>query len=225
MSHKMPWMDRWVLGLDEAGRGAALGPIVVAGVVLDPAQTEDLTRLGVRDSKLIRGGGARARRRRRELAGHIERVAERFEVRRLEAATVDRRYVEGGNLNVLERCAAVKILRKVGPVGRIVLDGHTLFKPLRDQYPNLEAVDHGESHHVAVAAASVIAKDCRDARLDAILDSITKRYLPDYGEVKGGGYGNVYTERFLRAYHDRTGELPPETRLSWNWKVIRELRD
>ena len=98
-------------------------------------------------------------------------------------------------------------------------------RSLRSQYSNLEAVDHGESHHVAVAAASVIAKDCRDARLDSILDSITKCHLPNYGEVKGGGYGNVYTERFLRAYHDRTGKLPPETRLRWNWKVIRELRD
>ena len=74
---------------------------------------------------------------------------------------------------------------------------------------------------MAVAAASVIAKDRRDAELARIM----KRYLPDYGEVKGGGYGNVYTERFLRAYHERTGELPPETRLTWHWKVIRELRD
>ena len=225
MSHKMPWMDHWVLGLDEAGRGAALGPMVIAGVVLDPAKVGCLTQLGVRDSKLIRGGRARARRRRRELACHIKRVAERVVVRRLDAATVDRRYVEGGNLNVLERRAASEILSEVGNVGRIVADGHTLFKRLCDQYSNLEAVDHGESHHVAVAAASVIAKDCRDARLDSILDSITKCHLPDYGEVKGGGYGNVYTERFLRAYHERTGELPPETRLSWNWKVIRELRD
>ena len=95
MSHKMPWMDHWVLGLDEAGRGAALGPMVIAGVVLDPAQVECLTRLGVRDSKLISGGRARARRRRRELAGHIVRLAERIEVRVLDAATVDHRYAEG----------------------------------------------------------------------------------------------------------------------------------
>ena len=220
----MPWMDHWVLGLDEAGRGAALGPIVIAGVVLDRPQEEELNRLGVCDSKRFRGGGARARRRRRELASHIKRVAERIVSHRLEAATVDQRYAEDGNLDVLERRAAAKILREVGPVHRRVLDGHALFKPLRSQYPGLEAVDRGESHHIAVAAASLIAKDCRDARLDSIFDS-TKRDLPDYGEVKGGGYGNPYTERFLRAYHDRTGELPPETRLSWNWKVIRELRD
>ena len=50
-----------------------------------------------------------------------------------------------------------------------------------------------------------------------------KRYTPDYGELKGGGYGGKETERFLRAYFCRNGKLPPETRLSSKWKVIREL--
>ncbi len=210
--------DRWVLGLDEAGRGAALGPMVVAGVALDPLKAGALTRLGVRDSKQF-GAGDAARTHRRALTSHIERLAECIVVRVLDAAEVDR-YAEAGDLNVLERRAADEILREAGPVRRVVADGRRLFEALRQRYPHLEAIDDGESHHVAVAAASVIAKD----RRDALLETIMENYVAEYGEVKGGGYVNAATARFLRSYHDRTGTLPAETRLSWNWDVIRELR-
>lgn len=207
-----------MLGLDEAGRGAALGPMVLAGVVLDPLKAGALTRLGVRDSKQF-GAGEAARTHRRALTAHIERLAEGIVVRVLEAGEVDR-YAEAGDLNVLERRAADEILREAGPVGRVVADGRRLFEALRERYPHLEAVDDGESHHVAVAAASVIAKDRRDALLEVLME----RYVPEYGAVKGGGYVNAATARFLRSYHRRTGKLPPETRLSWNWDLIRELR-
>ena len=207
-----------MLGLDEAGRGAAFGPMVVAGVALDPLKAGALTRLGVRDSKQF-GAGDAARTHRRALTSHIERLAERIVVRVLDAAEVDR-YAEAGDLNVLERRAADEILREAGPVHRVVADGERLFQALRHRYPHLEAVDDGESHHVAVAAASVIGKD----RRDALLETLMEPYVPEYGDVKGGGYVNAATERFLRAYHERTGKLPPETRRSWNWDVIRELR-
>lgn len=210
--------DRWVLGLDEAGRGAALGPLVVAGVALDPLKAGALTRLGVRDSKRF-GAGDAARTHRKALAWHIERLAECIVVRVLDAGEVDR-YAEVGDLNVLERRAADEILGEAGTVHRVVADGRRLFEALQPRYPHLEAVDDGESQHVAVAAASVIAKDHRDA----LLDSLMEPYEAEYGEVQGGGYVNAATERFLRAYHGRTGRLPAETRLSWSWDVIRELR-
>ena len=192
--------------------------MVVAGVVLDPLRAGALTRLGVRDSKQF-GAGDAARTHRRALTSHIERLAEEIVVRVLDAAEVDR-YAAAGDLNVLERRAADELVREAGAVRRVVADGRRLFESLRPRYPHLEAVDDGESHHVAVAAASVIAKD----RRDDVFESIMERYLSEYGEVRGGGYVNAATERFLRAYHDRTGELPPETRLSWSWEVIRELR-
>ena len=210
--------ERRVLGLDEAGRGAALGPMVVAGVALDPLKAGALTRLGVRDSKQF-GAGEAARTHRRALTSHIERLAEVIVIRVLDAGEVDR-YAEAGDLNVLERRAADEILAEAGPVRRVVADGRRLFEALRQRYAHLEAVDDGESHHVAVAAASVIAKD----RRDTLLETLMAPYGPEYGEVRGGGYVNAATERFLRAHHGRTGKLPPETRLSWNWDVIRELR-
>ncbi len=214
--------SRIVLGIDEAGRGAVLGPLVVAGVALDFRKAGALTRLGVRDSKGF-GAGARARTRRRALAEPIERIAERIAVRVFSAAEVDR-YTEAGDLNVLERRAAAEIIEEIsggiGPIRRVVADGRRLFELLRLHWPRLEAVDGGESRHAAVAAASVVAKDRRDTLFSEIAD----RYRPDFGEMQGGGYTNAATGDFLRRYHARTGELPPETRRSWNWEVLRELR-
>ena len=210
--------NRFVLGIDEAGRGAAIGPLVVAGVALDPLKAGALTRLGVRDSKWF-GAGPAARTHRRALAEHIRRLSESIVLRVFDAAEVDR-YTEAGDLNVLERRAAAEILEETGPVHRVVADGRRLFESLGARYPHLEAVDDGESHHVAVAAASVMAKDRRDDLFQQIADA----HAAAYGELRGGGYVNAATEDFLRRYHRETGTLPPDTRRSWSWEVIRELR-
>lgn len=209
--------NRSVLGIDEAGRGAALGPLVVAGVVLDPLKAGALTRLGVRDSKRF-GAGSAAEAHRRALTAHIERLAERIVFRVFDAAEVDR-YADAGDLNVLERRAADEILGETGPVHRVVADGRLLFGPLRPLHPQLEAVDDAESRHVAVAAASVVAKDQRDR----LFRAVAHNYAAEYGDLRGGGYVNAATEDFLRRYHARTGRLPPETRKSWSSRVIREL--
>ena len=68
-----------VLGIDEAGRGPVLGPMVVAGVVLKPQAASALTRRGVTDSKDF-GAGVKARERRSELAEHVFRLAEDVQV-------------------------------------------------------------------------------------------------------------------------------------------------
>ncbi|MGA7861738.1 MAG: ribonuclease HII, partial [Thermoplasmata archaeon] len=42
-----------VLGIDEAGRGSVLGPLVVGGFLTEQGRLEELAALGVRDSKLL----------------------------------------------------------------------------------------------------------------------------------------------------------------------------
>lgn len=207
-----------MLGLDEAGRGAAIGPLVVAGVALDVRKAGALTRRGVRDSKCY-GAGKRARGRRRELAGHVRRLAAGVAVRIAHAGEVDH-HVEGGLLNALERRMAGEILEELGAVDRIVADGERIFGPLANRFPGLEAVNDGESVHVAVAAASVVAKDVRD--------ELFARLAAAWGEgeeaLAGGGYVNAKTAALLRRWFRRTGSLPPETRRSWDWRVLRDLR-
>lgn len=210
-------MRPMILGIDEAGRGPVLGPLVVAGVVLRPQRASALTRRGVADSKAF-GAGTDARQRRAELAGHVRRLAEDIRIEIFHHEEVDR-YASQGRLNELERRAAQTIIEAMPRVKRIVADGERLFGSLRQRFPHLEAHDGGESVHVAVASASIIAKDQRDR----LFEEIAGRYRDEFGEIRGGGYINAATADFFRRFHERYGKLPPETRRSWGWKLLIEL--
>ena len=69
------------------------------------------------------------------------------------------------------------------------------------------------------AQASVIAKVLRDQRWA----EIRGRYSDEFGEIIGGGYVNDGTRRFLRAYAERYGALPPEARRSWPHSYVHDL--
>jgi len=205
------------LGIDEAGRGPVLGPLVVAAVVLQPARAGALTRRGVCDSKQF-GAGPEARARRSQLAAEVCRLADWVDVEVHDHLEVDR-YTSEGRLNELERQAARRLVARAPHVTRIVADGVQVFGPLRHELPQLRAFDDGESVHVAVAAASIVAKDCRDR----LFEEIAARYRAEFGELRGGGYVNAATADFLRRHQQRYGCLPPETRRSWEWAVLLEL--
>jgi ribonuclease HII len=207
-----------VLGIDEAGRGPVLGPLVVAAVALRQTRAAALTRQGVCDSKHF-GAGPEACAQRAALAERVRRLADYVGLEVFHHGEIDR-YVSQGRLNELERRAARQLIAAAGvPVRRIVADGLHVFGPLRREYPTLEVFDDGESAHVAVAAASIVAKDWRD-RLFA---EIAARYQEEFGELRGGGYVNAATVDFLRRYHARYGCFPIETRRTWACKVLLEL--
>jgi hypothetical protein len=54
-------------------------------------------------------------------------------------------------------------------------------------------------------------------RRDELFHVIVRRYEHEFGPIGGGGYENAATHKFLRAYVERYGRLPPEARRSWNW--------
>jgi len=200
-----------VLGIDEAGRGPALGPLVLAAVALEPAQSRRLSRAGVVDSKAY-GAGDKARRKRLALARLVHEVATFVGYEICDVAEVDAWVVRGG-LNDLERERASRLIERAPPAKRIVADGKRLFAALGAAHPQLEARDKGESVHVSVAAASLCAK----VRRDALVDCIAARYESSYGELRGGGYVNAGTRAFTQAYVADWGALPPEARHSWPW--------
>jgi ribonuclease HII len=209
--------DVATLGIDEAGRGPVLGPMVMAGVCLRTRAAATLSRAGVQDSKAF-GVGPDAHARRSELAAKVKSLAESVIVRVVTVETIDRR-VRLHELNVLEREQAADIIRESAPAKKIICDGARMFTQLTAVFPHLEARDRAEEHHVAVAAASVVAKALRDE----LFHAIRARYEPDFGPIAGGGYENAPTHRFLRAYVERHGRLPPEARRSWSWTACDYL--
>ena len=125
--------------------------------------------------------------------------------------------VRRGELNLLERELAATLLRgaPLKPSDTIVCDGARLFAPLAEQFSNLQAMDKAESKSTSVAAASILAKDLRDAAFE----EIAQRYRESYGELRGGGYPNAATRAFLDWHLAEFGALPPETRTSWGQRT------
>jgi ribonuclease HII len=149
-------------GVDEAGRGPILGPMALAVVVLDRKTATRLTKLGVQDSKRF-GAGPKAQELRASLAAEIHQCARAWACELVSVETIDE-HTFRGQLNRLEQDIALQLLRRLEAAAdaTIICDGEYLFRPLREHFPRLKAVNDGESAHVAVAAASIVAKHARD---------------------------------------------------------------
>jgi ribonuclease HII len=193
-------------GIDEAGRGPVLGPLVVGAVAAAGAAQARLERLPLADSKALTAE------RRRSLDAEIRAVADvRLAV--LDPATVDEATRRGG-LNALETAAMAGLLRDLQPA-RAWVDGLTA-RPERFGR-RLEALvlphrvtivseSKADARYPLVMAASIIAKVARDAAID--------RLRAEHGEIGSGYPGDPATIAFLRRCA-RAGGWPPCVRTSW----------
>ena len=208
-----------VLGIDEAGRGPIVGPMVMAAVALAPRASAALTRAGVADSKRFAGPDAHAMR-----AALVPRIVEHasfIALHVIDVEAIDTACKDKG-LNRLEQHMAATMIDRAPSCRRIVCDGARLFSPLTTRYPVLEAHDGGEDVHVSVAAASILAK----VRRDEIFATIWQRYAAccELDETpRGGGYLNDATRSFLCRVVVHLGALPPEGRHSWPWDFLGDL--
>jgi ribonuclease HII len=205
------------LGIDEAGRGPSVGPMVIAAVVLCSRGASALTRKGLCDSKTY-GAGDDAHATRSELAHEIRTRAKFVSLIEVPHTEIDAR-VARHELNVLERELATRLIEQAPTVDRIIADGKRMFAALGQRYAHFESHDRAEEKHASVAAASVIAKVMRDERFA----QIRARYEAELGPITGGGYANAATRKWLRAYAERYGRLPDETRLSWPHPYVEDL--
>lgn len=204
-------------GVDEAGRGAVLGPLVVAGVLISPEKEALLKKLGVRDSKLL------SPKRREELAKKIEAAADHIVVVKLTACRIDNSKKAGVNLNRLEVEKFADVLNLLKPQ-RAVVDAADV-KPerfasdIRAQLdPALKAIpivsEHkADANHVVVAAASIIAKVERDADIAELAKKL--------GDIGPGYSSNDVTVAWLKQWWAAHKSWPDEVRKSW--ATIRDI--
>jgi len=161
-------------GVDEAGRGACAGPLVIASVVLADPFAPELAK--VRDSKDV------SEAEREKLFDVVTSAALAVSVIIVPAAEVDSRGVHAANLDGMRR--AVQGL-SVTP-SYVLTDGYAI-EGLA--IPNV-AVWKGDQVVTCISAASIIAKVTRD-RIMRDLDTT----FPEYGFAKHKGYiTKVHTE-------------------------------
>jgi ribonuclease HII len=204
-------MNQTELGIDEAGRGPVLGPMVMAGVRVSQSDLLLLEEWGVKDSKLF-GSSNRGQARRKELADRIM-AAFSHELVVLTPETIDE-YVREHALNRLEQNTAQGIISTL-PADKVVLDGATLFKPLINN--TVHAVNKADRSHFSVAAASILAKWKRDD----LFKQLCQPFINSFGEIRGGGYANSQTLAFVEWHLKNRGGLPSFYRKSYNWKALK----
>lgn len=195
-----------VCGIDEAGRGPVIGPLVVCGVACET--DVPLRQLNVRDSKKL------SAERREALVPEIRKVC-RSEVVVVSAEQIDAMRKEM-TLNDLEARLFAGVIEKLRPglayVDSADVDEHEFKKAILRSLPfEVDIVSkHGaDDLFPVVSAASIIAKVHRDAEI--------RRIEEEFGEAIGSGYSHdpdtiTFLERWIRG----KGGLPPHTRASWD---------
>lgn len=202
------------LGIDEAGRGAILGPLLLAGVVVEPHQQAQLLKWGVQDSKIF-GSSPKARLCRAELAKKICGLCQAGWLE-VSAPLIDQFVLHQG-LNRLEQICALKIIHSCNAF-QIVLDGEKIFSPLKKivSHRRVLCVDRADTQFISVAAASIVAKHHRDEAFQ----QYTHQFKHSYGAVLGMGYANPPTLQFIQWHKNKAGTLPHALRQQFFYKAL-----
>lgn len=188
-----------ICGVDEAGRGPVIGPLVMAGVLIEEKDEEKLKKIGVKDSKLIPS------KKREELFKQILGIVKNYKIISLTPDIIDNALSsETNNLNKLEAETTTEILNFLKP-DKAIIDLPDKNQERYQDYikTNLQVkvkliTEHkADYNYVIVGAASILAKVTRDRYLDFLKEQ--------FGEDFGSGYmSDEKTQKFLEKHWNNT---------------------
>jgi ribonuclease HII len=168
-------------GVDEVGRGCLFGPVFAAAVIVGREGLSPLEKAGLTDSKKL------SARRRAALIPVIERQVRAWGIGQASAGEIDRHGIRAAT----ERAMTRALRRLQTPPDLLLVDG---VLPLRDWPGEQRTLVAGDQRCPAIAAASVLAKEARDAWIRRL----AHRY-DGYGLERHVGYGTVaHREAILR---------------------------
>ncbi len=158
-----------VAGIDEAGRGAVVGPLVIAGALFDEKDLDKLKRLGVKDSKLL------TPEKREALYPKIKAIAKDSVVLKISARHIDELRAAKVNLNRIEAEHMAQIIKALNSDVAQVDAPQTstekfraILLTLAKNRTEIIAENYADKKYVAVGAASIIAKVERDKEIEEI---------------------------------------------------------
>ncbi|MBI2125057.1 ribonuclease HII, partial [Candidatus Woesearchaeota archaeon] len=210
-----------IVGLDEAGRGPVLGPLVMAALAVKEENIKKLEWMGVKDSKKL---SAQVR---EELFEQIREVVEDFRIEMIEPDAIDLSVNgEESNLNWLEADTSARMISELDP-DTIIVDcpspnikaykeyfASRLSKAVRDKAELI--VEHkADVNYIVASAASVVAKVIRDRHIEHLKTEI--------GVDFGSGYmSDPKTQEFLKNYYKTH---PHMFRRSWqSYKNVEDAQ-
>ena len=194
-----------ILGIDEAGRGCVIGPMVIGGVIISKNKLPQLDQLGVKDSKQLSSS------RRQNLVDSIKETANQTQLIIIPPSQIDQI-----SLNELDLRAINRLINKFQPQ-KALFDVPT--------HPNgverfVQAVRYGLDFEVdlvgenkadlkypLVSAASILAK----VKRDQIIEELKEKY----GDFGSGYMSDPKTQQFLVDYHRQHKSFPKIVRTKW----------
>lgn len=205
-----------VLGIDEAGRGPVIGPMIIAGVLVHDGKEAELG--AVKDSKLL------THKKRIEL-NHLIQAHSEFKIIEVSPEEIDAAVDSktGMNLNWLEAQKQADIINELLPDTAIIdcpsPNCKAYEKHLRNLLKNKEVkliIEHkADVNYPVCSAASIIAKVKREEEMDKI--------KLKYGETGPGYAANAITQKFVK---ENWGRHPEIFRKSWStFKNHEKMKD
>ena len=194
-----------ICGVDDAGRGSLLGPLVIAGVSVKKSKIRKLSAMGVRDSKKLTPLA------REKLYKKIIDFVDDYYVARIHPRTIDRNVIQH-KLNFLEAKYMAKVISKLKPTVSYV-DSCDV-NPLRfgkeisrlSNNSKIRSYHHADSRFVIVSAASILAKVNRDRAIAKLRKN----------HDLGSGYpSDSKTINFVADWISKEQEIPSFVRKSW----------
>ena len=150
-----------ICGVDDAGRGSMIGPLVISGITIDKKNVKKLKSIGVQDSKKL------SSKKREILYKKIIEIVDDYYVVRISPKTIDQNVFKH-KLNDLEAKNMAKVIKKLDPhtayVDSCDVDYKRFGREISSLTSNSRIVSrhHADSRFTVVAAASIIAKVSRD---------------------------------------------------------------
>ncbi len=199
-----------VCGVDEAGRGSMLGPLVVAGITISRSKINLLKKLGVRDSKKLSPVT------RERLYKKIIEVVDDYHVIRIPPRIIDKS-VSNHSLNHLEAKYMAKVISKLSPSTAFVdscdVNSKRFGKEISKLTSNtkIRSYHHADSKFITVSAASILAKVSRDRAITRL----NKKH-----DIGSGYPSDPKTKVFVKKSIRRNQNL---TFLRKSWKPVKIL--
>jgi len=196
-----------ICGVDEAGRGPVIGPMVMAGVLIEESDLPKLKSLGVKDSKLL------TKKKREQLFEKIKQTVKQYKIIIMPPKEIDNALESDDlNLNWLEAHKAAEIINKLNP-DKVIVDSPSnnceaytrYLKKLLHNPKSLQliCIHKADLKHMEVGAASILAKVTRDKEIEKIQEK--------YGNTGPGYMSNPITQKFLKENWEKHPEIFRQT--------------
>ena len=199
-----------VCGVDDAGRGSVLGPLVIAGIVIKRTKINQLKKQGIRDSKKLTPLA------RERLYKIIINIVDNYYVARISPKIIDKS-VFNHSLNHLEARYMAKVISKLSPsiafVDSCDVNPRRFGKEISKLTfrSKIKSYHHADSKFVVVSAASILAKVSRDRAIT----KLKKKY-----NIGSGYPSDPKTKAFVKKSIKRNESL---AFIRKSWKPVQIL--